>query len=698
MMSTWDQAQPAIGHLSVRDRGVEHAEMNAITLRLRTERLLKSADLRPAGLPTSAVLIVRRLDDLAPLSAQSQLLPSDWTTRLHDQIRALYATAARPTLGPVSASATSILFTDPAEMLACLIRDLLSGQAWEYWYWQQVLHGAPRVLGPALTTVWQAQAAFLPAALSSMKQADVYAAVATLSSAQASTVTQALHAAFALPSMVTATADDSPQLTTLPIQPFPSAVSWTPEPHRIPLPEPPWQRWLSPMPPAELAPQAHYLLGLARTLQYAPAFARSTHFMTQVASWLYTNLAATQQKRHLERSVYREREHSSEMPHISSEEVATSSRQCMENHQTASSCESAQRREMMSLLESIPDGNIEAISTSSSITTSASTQNLLPPPVSSHIQTGDTSPISAPPAQISDSPSSSIADNLSGARTTFTNSLDSQPAEKFDEGLPTRLGGILYLVHILSWLDLPVCWDANGDLAEHVGGWGIVEVLARGLLHALHDDWIDDPIWSMLASLDRREAGIPAGATLPPQDAFRLPAQWLRNYGPSAPTWIAYTNQARLLLLEESTGYLVADIPLAGCSLDEVVTAEIEAYQAAGVNNITWHVSNESNTQTLFGNEQRLSGMLSQSTSWWLQRVLSFIQYLLLHTLRQNTHDISLLPDLLLFKSARLLVSRTHIDLYMNMDQISLPIRRVGLDRNPGWVPDLARIILFHFD
>ncbi|GHO87616.1 hypothetical protein KSZ_56220 [Dictyobacter formicarum] len=225
-----------------------------------------------------------------------------------------------------------------------------------------------------------------------------------------------------------------------------------------------------------------------------------------------------------------------------------------------------------------------------------------------------------------------------------------------------------------------------------------MEVLARGLLHALHDDWIDDPIWSMLASLDRREAGIPAGATLPPQDAFRLPAQWLRNYGPSAPTWIAYTNQARLLLLEESTGYLVADIPLAGCSLDEVVTAEIEAYQAAGVNNITWHVSNESNTQTLFGNEQRLSGMLSQSTSWWLQRVLSFIQYLLLHTLRQNTHDISLLPDLLLFKSARLLVSRTHIDLYMNMDQISLPIRRVGLDRNPGWVPDLARIILFHFD
>jgi hypothetical protein len=34
----------------------------------------------------------------------------------------------------------------------------------------------------------------------------------------------------------------------------------------------------------------------------------------------------------------------------------------------------------------------------------------------------------------------------------------------------------------------------------------------------------------------------------------------------------------------------------------------------------------------------------------------------------------------------------------MSMDQISIPVRRAGLDQDPGWVPDLAQIVLFHFD
>jgi hypothetical protein len=41
---------------------------------------------------------------------------------------------------------------------------------------------------------------------------------------------------------------------------------------------------------------------------------------------------------------------------------------------------------------------------------------------------------------------------------------------------------------------------------------------------------------------------------------------------------------------------------------------------------------------------------------------------------------------------------RTHVDLTMPMDSASLPIRRVGLDANPGWMPDLGRVVLFHFE
>jgi hypothetical protein len=44
-----------------------------------------------------------------------------------------------------------------------------------------------------------------------------------------------------------------------------------------------------------------------------------------------------------------------------------------------------------------------------------------------------------------------------------------------------------------------------------------------------------------------------------------------------------------------------------------------------------------------------------------------------------------------------LYITRSHVDLAMPMDQISLPVRVAGLDADPGWVPFLGRVIHFHF-
>jgi hypothetical protein len=41
--------------------------------------------------------------------------------------------------------------------------------------------------------------------------------------------------------------------------------------------------------------------------------------------------------------------------------------------------------------------------------------------------------------------------------------------------------------------------------------------------------------------------------------------------------------------------------------------------------------------------------------------------------------------------------SRTHIDIVFSLEHISLDLRLAGLDRNPGWVPELARVITFHY-
>ncbi len=51
----------------------------------------------------------------------------------------------------------------------------------------------------------------------------------------------------------------------------------------------------------------------------------------------------------------------------------------------------------------------------------------------------------------------------------------------------------------------------------------------------------------------------------------------------------------------------------------------------------------------------------------------------------------------ILLRAGTLYVTRTHIDLVMGLKQVSVAARLAGLDANPGWVPELGRVITFHF-
>ena len=42
-------------------------------------------------------------------------------------------------------------------------------------------------------------------------------------------------------------------------------------------------------------------------------------------------------------------------------------------------------------------------------------------------------------------------------------------------------------------------------------------------------------------------------------------------------------------------------------------------------------------------------------------------------------------------------LTRTHLDIYFHHDQADIWIRRSGLDLDPGWVPWLGRVVLFHY-
>jgi hypothetical protein len=58
-------------------------------------------------------------------------------------------------------------------------------------------------------------------------------------------------------------------------------------------------------------------------------------------------------------------------------------------------------------------------------------------------------------------------------------------------------------------------------------------------------------------------------------------------------------------------------------------------------------------------------------------------------------HDV---PAATFAHPGRILVSRTHVDVVFALDQIDLTARATGLDQDPGWVPELGHIVLFHFE
>ncbi len=291
------QSKTTIEHLTVRYRGVAET-MNAATLRTYIERLLDNVDLQPTGLSSGAVLIVRKIQELVPLPTTALARPAQpererWLEQVRRQMATLYATAARPMQQSDISSANAILFADPAEMLACLTRDILNGQAWQHWYWQRVLSTVPRFPATALTFLWSTQATFLPAALTALHPKEVYKAIALLSSEELWHVTQSLYTGFDLPTAMLPNERDYRAFQSVSPSfeneiPTSSPSSMTSNDSKIDVSKtddrgeqriaPPWQRWLPDVPQVNLSPEAHYLLGLGLTLYHAPSLAKSIFF------------------------------------------------------------------------------------------------------------------------------------------------------------------------------------------------------------------------------------------------------------------------------------------------------------------------------------------------------------------------------------------------------------------------------------
>src|SRR5262245_12010206 len=113
----------------------------------RVAHLINTVTFDPPGMSPSAILLVRRLTDPLPRRLASDLeavrANSEWESAARIRLSEFHRRAGRPIRGFVSGAADAVVFSDQSEMLACLARDIVSGDAAMFWWWRTILRGLP---------------------------------------------------------------------------------------------------------------------------------------------------------------------------------------------------------------------------------------------------------------------------------------------------------------------------------------------------------------------------------------------------------------------------------------------------------------------------------------------------------------------------------------------------------------------------
>ena len=188
-----------------------------------------------------------------------------------------------------------------------------------------------------------------------------------------------------------------------------------------------------------------------------------------------------------------------------------------------------------------------------------------------------------------------------------------------------------------------------------------------------------DSIWSLLATLDGRQPRDLPGSHFHGPDIFYLPASWVKLLsGAENETW-HWSAAGRYLRLWSDQGYVLFDCPMPpGQPAVAHDHGPVQDLDITGLN------AELARWLTLAAPAVRLymNRLLDQATDG--------------HT--EIAADRRPTINSLLQANGHLYVTGSHVDLVMNLSELSLPIRLAGLDFDPGWLVDFGRVVMFHYE
>lgn len=709
---------------------VRAARRPAPGLRLSLAGLLRSADLRPPGIPPAAVLIVRRLADPLPgrLAARrrSARVDAAWERAVRDALAVLYRRAARPARGYVPTTAEAVLFADEGEMLACLALDVARGTARARWWWRAILRGMPADLRAGLTGLLCERARAVPAALHHLAAWGQAARVLdTLSSGQALAILSAVARAFEVPGL--RVWDGTPTATAGTVEQGRRAgdagalPAGTPGAQRGTFPAPAPPPWgPGPVPPGMEKTRA-CLLGVSLSVYRRPALVRGEPFLRALAAWWEEGALSPPTA---EPAAHDPHEPDGELPSRVGREPDVPEGLAAGTPPRAAGEPPGPASAPPAEIQGAPVAHRDERAAGPAGRDGSAVDRHVPPRPRPHDEGagrpagpgGDDRPLQRPQRPARRVPGDPGLDGpaVPEPAAPMPDEPPHQPLAQpewgepvvsrtetalgLDGGQPTALGGVLYLINLMVYLDLPACFEGDWGLESRVGSWGVLELVARGLLA-----WEDgaarsherDALWAVLARLDGREPGELPGAALPAGERFRLPAGWFAGIDDGGGGRYRYAARRGRLRVWSEGGYVLVDLPRDDAPPGAQAADVLRRYPVPAA----FHLARAAEGRApLAGPGGPLVAGLNPHPGGWLALVLPAIHLRLRRALDTSGDDAWSVTQSLLLCPARLYVTSTHVDVVMSLDAISLPVRLAGLDRNPGWMADLGRVVSFHFE
>lgn len=264
-----------------------------------------------------------------------------------------------------------------------------------------------------------------------------------------------------------------------------------------------------------------------------------------------------------------------------------------------------------------------------------------------------------------------------------------------ETGFTTDYGGILYVLNLMHWLDLPACFENDWRLASRISPWALLALLVHSLLE--HANKLEkDPLWQFIRAMDAEAVHDSDNREIiESTPRYCIPQQWFDAVHHDKETF-RWCEQEDSLYLWSAEGYLL--VHTQRNSQASFIQAQYYLHKYLG--NLPGALMSQ-------GEPEQLPIETGHFTSPGLAcidplpaYILPYIRYRLdLSSRLVNQQMLSAeMTNQLLQCRAHIYVTATHIDLVTPMENIVIAARRDGLDQDPGWLPWLGRVVSFHFE